>query len=74
MKPSPIRGTNVKGLISLQRIKMCVTPEVALFQCFRQRGIEMLKSPTRVTAFAFAAFVVVFLAAQPQMTDSINLW
>lgn len=53
---------------------MCTTPEVALFQCFRQSGIEMLKSPTRVTAFAFAAFVVVFLAAQPQMTDSINLW
>lgn len=45
MKQSPIRGTNVKGLMPLQRIKMCTTPEVALFQCFRQSGIELLKSP-----------------------------
>lgn len=72
MKQSPIRGSNVKG--SLQRVKMCTTPEVALFQCFRQSGMELLKPPAQVSAFAFAAFVVVCLAAQPRMTDSINLW
>lgn len=36
MKQSPISGEkNVKGLMPLQRIKMCTMPELDLFTCFR---------------------------------------
>lgn len=50
MKQSPISGANVKGLISLQRIKICTVPELALFTCFRQSGTEWQKPPAWAAA------------------------
>lgn len=55
MKQSSITGANVKGLMSLQRIKMCTTPEVVLFQCFSPSGIELLRSPTQVDSLCLCS-------------------